>query len=298
MISLIMLSMLAAPCPTARAQEAAEKLLPAPSCADGWTMHEKATLFDKDSLFDRINGESELYFPYGFTVLAYARYESRQNPQIAIDADIYAMGSLLDAFGMFAKYRKKDDSEIAVGGGGTVSPSQLLFYQDRYFVRLQVTGTTHLEQHILLSCAKAISKNLPQNTGRPNELDLLHVPAVIKKSERYSAQNLLGYDFFRRGLIADAVLDGERAQVFVVLEQSPEAARVAIDLYHAYLKDSGLDVHADQQQGYTPLITVDPLYGNVYVEQMKRYLIGVIRFQKVLTARQIAEQVRNQIARK
>jgi hypothetical protein len=83
--------------------------------------------------------------------------------------------------------------------------------------------------------------------------------------------------------------------VFVVLEQSPESARVAVDQYRAYLKASGIDVHVDRQQVSLPLSTVDPLYGNVYVEQLGRYIIGAIRFKNVPTARQIVEQVRKRI---
>ena len=295
LIFLIILSMFFAAGPAAHAQSEGEKLLPAPSCAEGWSMDGKVALFDKDSLFDRINGESELYFPYGFAMLAYSRYASVKNPQIAIDADVYQMGSLLDAFGIFANYRRKDSREIGIGSGAVVSPSQLLFYQNRYYVRLQVTGTISVDQDVLVSCARAIARNLPQNAGRPNELELLAVPAVQKGSERYFARGLLGYAFFRRGLIADAVLDGEQAQVFLVLEQSPEAAREAADQYRSYLKVSGVDVHGDRQQNSIPLSTVDPLYGNVYMGLAGRYVIGAIRFKNVSTARQIVEQVRKRI---
>lgn len=278
--------------PAVQAQSGVKKLLPVPFCAEGWTLDGKVTLFDKDTLFDRVNGESELYFPYGFTVLAYARYASKQNPQIAIDADVYSMGSLLDAFGMFANYRKKDSIDIAVGAEGTLSASQVFFYQDRYFVRLQATGTTTLGQDILFACAGAIAKNLPQNKGRPNELDAFQVPAVAKKSERYVAQSLLGYDFFRRGLIAEAVLNSEPVQVFLVPEQSREAAARAFDQYRAYLKTAGSDVRVTEAQGRISLEAIDPLYGNVYVEQAGRFVIGAVRFKSAPAARQIVEQVR------
>ncbi len=93
---------------------AMETIMPVPACAEGWTLDGKVTFYDKETLFDRIDGESELYFPYGFQMLAYARYQNRQNPMIAIDADVYKMGSLLDAFGIFANYRRKDDSDAAL----------------------------------------------------------------------------------------------------------------------------------------------------------------------------------------
>ncbi len=273
----------------------AEKALPAQACAEGWVMDGKVALFDKDGLFDRINGESELYSPYGFEVLAYARYENKKDPKIAVDADVYTMGSLLDAFGMYANYRRKDSAEAGIGAEGTVTPSQLLFYQDRYLVRLQVTGATTLSPDVFLACARAISRNLPSNRGRPKELDAFMVPAVVKKSERYIAQSLLGYDFFRRGLIAEALLNGVPVQVFLVPEQSRDAARKTFDQYRTYLKLSGSDVRVTEARGRILLEAIDPLYGTVLVEQAGRHLIGAVRVNDGMAAKQLIEQLRSRV---
>ncbi|NTW58201.1 MAG: hypothetical protein HGA43_03435 [Nitrospirae bacterium] len=273
------------------AEHAVDKLLPAPACADGWVMDGKVTLYDTDSLFDRINGESELYFPYGFEKLAYTRYESRKDPRIALDADVYAMGSLLDAFGMFANYRRRDSTAATIGAEGTISSSQMIFYQDRYLVRLQVTGAAAIDQDVLLACGKAISQNLPLNTKRPKELDAFLVPAIVKKSERYIASSLLGYEFFRRGLIADAVLGKDEVQVFLVLEKSPDAARGAFDRYQAYLKTDGSSVRVTESPGRMSLEAVDPLYGAVVIQQSGRYVAGAARVKDRPAAKQLVEQV-------
>ncbi|HYA88195.1 MAG TPA: DUF6599 family protein [Nitrospirota bacterium] len=279
----------------APAQGGIEQFLPAPACLAGWTMDGKVTLYDKDTLFDRIDGEAELYFPYGFTALAYARYESKQNPNIAIDADVYTMGSQLDAFGMFANYRQKDSVDVIVGTEGTISPSQVFFYQDRYFVRLQVTGTTSLGEDILLGCARAIAKNLPQSVVRPKELEAFSAAGVIKKSERYLAQSLLGYDFFRRGLMADATVEGGTVQIFIVLEDSRDAARRAFDQYRSYLKASKKEIPVTEMADRIFLKTVDPLYGNVFVEQAGQYVIGVVRAKDSSSAMPLVEQLRKNL---
>lgn len=275
---------------------AMEKTLPAAACAEGWTMDGKPALFDKDTLFDRINGESELYFPYGFEALAYARYENKQDPKIAIDIDVYKMGSLIDAFGMFANYRRKDDADLAVGGQGTLSSSQVFFYQDRYFVRLQVTGATSAPRDAFLGCAQAVSQNLPVNASRPKELEAFAVPSVAKRSERYVAQSLLGYDFFRKGMIADAVLNNEQVQVFVVSEGSRDAAARTFDRYRSYLRTSKNIPVVVESKALTSLEAKDPLYGKVYVEQAGRFIIGVVRIKDGPAAKQLVEQVRAWLA--
>jgi len=277
------------------AGSSAEKALPAQACAEGWVMDGKVALFDKDGLFDRVNGESELYFPYGFEVLAYARYENKKNRSMAVDADVYTMGSLLDAFGMYANYRRKDAAEAGVGVEGTVTPSQLLFYQDRYLVRLQVTGATTIDQAVLRACAGAIAKNLPPSSGRPKELDAFMVPAVVKKSERYVAQSLLGYDFFHAGLIADAIVNGVPVQVFLIPERSRDAARKTFDQYRTYLNQSGSDARVTEAKGRILLEAIDPLYGTVLVEQAGRHLIGAVRVNDGRAAKQLIEQLRSRV---
>jgi len=285
-------------CPVGEADNALEKALPLPACAPGWTMDEPVMIYDKDTLFDRIDGEAELYFPYGFTVLASVRYASKENPLIAIDADIYKMGSLLDAFGMYANYRRKDDADVQVGAEGTVSSSQLFFYQDQYLVRLQATGTSNLDQSVFLVCAQAISKNLPSNLNKPKELEAFLIPPVVKKSERYIAQSFLGYDFFHRGLMGDAIFRGQEVQVFIIPADSQEAARKAFDQYCSYLKLSDKDVQRTRikARDQVSLKSVDPLYGNVMVMQTSRYLIGAIRVKDLSTVEQLIEQLRDRIS--
>ena len=298
-ITLMIIWLLYAPIAVSAVETDVTKALPDPACIEDWPMDGKVVLFDKDTLFDHINGESELYFPYGFEALGFARYANRNNPKSAFDADIYKMGSLLDAFGMYANYRRKDDVDVNVGAEGTASPSQLLFYQDRYFVRIQVTGATSLAQDLFIACGRAVSRNLPPNKGRPGELEILAgIPGVVTKSERYLAQSLIGYAFFRRGMIADVILGGEPVQVFVVFENSTDAARKAFDDYRSYLKTEGKEMSVIKAIDRISLTAVDPLYRGVFVEQSGPYLIGAIRMNEASAAKPIVEQLRERLLKR
>jgi hypothetical protein len=281
--------------PVLAADGSMENLLPARGCAQGWTLKDKAALFDKDTLFDHINGEAELYFPYGFDMLATATYMSRNNPEVWIVADVYKMASLLDAFGIYSNYRKADDASVNIGAEGFVSSSQLMFYQARYFVRLQVTGATSLGQDVFLACARSVSEKLPSSAQRAGELDAMKIPGIVPKTERYIAKSLLGYAFFRRGIIADALLPGERAQVFLVPEDSVSAAKETFDHYHSYLKAEGKNMQLQETQDYATMVAVDPLYGGVYVEQSGRYIIGAVRLKEPSSAVKLIEQLRERL---
>jgi hypothetical protein len=291
----ILLLTIHASVPVFAADGPTENLLPARGCAQGWTLKDKAALFDKDTLFDHINGEAELYFPYGFDMLATATYMNRKNSEVWIVADLYRMASPLDAFGIYSNYRKADAASVTVGAGGFVSSSQLMFYQDRYFVRLQVTGATSLGEDVFLACARSVSEKLPFNAKPVGELEAMKIPGMVPKTERYIAKSLLGYAFFHRGIIADALLEGELVQVFLVPEDSVSAARAAFDHYRSYLKGEGKNIQLQEGRDYVSIKAVDPLYGGVFVEQSDRYIIGAVRLKEPSSATRLIEQLRKRL---
>jgi hypothetical protein len=297
--ALLLLSLLfMPPVSTAAAENSAMlSILPAGGCGEGWVMEEKPGSFTVDTLFDHINGEAELYFPYGFDTLATARYAKKATSGSPFVADVYRMGSLLDAFGIWSNYRKAEAPACNVGADCFRSSSQLLFYQDRYFVRLQATDTPPPGQDVFLACGRAISAKLPPDKNRPAELDILNVPGIAPKTERYIAQSVLGYPFFRRGMTADAVIGGERTQVFVVIEDSAAAARKAFDEYHTSLKASGTILTSTESDGRPVIAANDPLYKGVYIEQSGRYLIGAIRLKDPSTAKPLVEELRARLGK-
>jgi len=250
------------------------KLLPPITCGAGWKMEWQPHFYDRETLSDRIDGEAELYFPYGFERMAAARYDSERNPAFGIDVEIYRMGSLLDAFGMYANYRQKEGSTLGVGAESNFSTSQLFFYQGRLFVHIQVTGTDDAGA-ALAECGRTVASRLPGGKNGPPELSALDRPEVVKGSERYLPQSLLGYDFLNRGIIADAVVEGTNLQVFLLLGTTSESASTAFERYRSQLhrrniEPGGKDVEL--------LEGLDPLYGPVMILKKGGCLAGALKF--------------------
>lgn len=293
---IILILTLAVSNPVRAADLSIKDVLPGKGFAGEWVIEDKVKLYDKETLFDHINGEAELYFPYGFDALATASYINNNNKELSVVADVYRMASVLDAFGIYSNYRKTNNLWVTIGAEGFLSSSQLMFYQDRYFVRLQVSGATNLPKDIFLACALAISGNLPAGSGQPKELEILKIPALVPKSERYLAQSLLGYVFFRRGIIADAKVQDEKMQIFVIHEDTPAAASKTFDQYHSYLKAEAQGIQMTEDPARMQVIAVDPLYGGVLVEQSGRYIIGAVRIKNTSVAKQLIEQLRGRIS--
>ncbi len=259
--------------PAAAAEKGVEDLLPA-QCAPGWSMEGKPATYTPQTLYKYIDGEAEMYLPYGFEKAATVRYSRIGGKGYGVVASIFRMGSLLDAFGIYASYRGPGVEPAAVGVEGFGDESQLMFYQDRYFVRIEVSGASKGDAAVFRSCAAAISKSLPAGRERPKELALIKVPGVVPLTDRYYPSGLLGYGFFGGGLTAESMLGAERVKIFVMLFPSAEAAVRGLEEYAAYLKTSKGGSQAPAGKDESLLHATDPLYKGMALSRSGRFVVG------------------------
>jgi len=273
-----------------------EKVIPAPGFSEGWTLEGKIKTFNPDNLYKHINGEAELYLPYGFKTLGAALYISKDSPDKALAADIYKMGSPLDAFGIYSRYRNPDAPEAKIGSGSFVNDSQLMFYQGSYFVQLSASGSTNPEPGAFIDCAWAIAKNIPGGSSRPAELEFLNISGITPRTETYISQSVLGYAFFKKGLTARAILDGESVRIFVILGESEKDAGDMFMRYTVYLKDAGVQPQINNKNSGATLITLDPLYKGLILRQSGRYLVGVSNLRDPLKGAPLIDKIELRIA--
>jgi hypothetical protein len=265
-----------------------EDLIPPNSCGAGWKIDGKPLFYDRDTLSDRIDGEAELYFPYGFDRMAAARYASEKSPGTGMDVEIFRMGSLLDAFGIYANYRQKDGRALAVGAESNLSASQLFLYQGRHFVHIQVTGTDDTNLDALAECVQTVVSRMPGNKNRPTELSAFDRLDVVKGTERYLPQSLLGYDFLNKGIIADAVVEGKNLQIFLLLGTTVESASAAFNRYRSQLAQGKIEPGGGSAAF---LEGVDPLYGPVIIIKKGDCLAGALKFCAEKGVRALLENV-------
>lgn len=259
----------------AAAQEAIKARLAEPPLPEGWTREGDIAVYDEKTLFELINGEAELYFPYRFQFCYEAAYVSASDAELSYAAEVYEMGSHLDAFGIYSNYRDVDEEFIAVGAQGFIGSTQIIFYQDRCFVKLREAGKLREDKDTLLAMAKAISQALPANTPPPPQLWALRFmqrAGIVPNTEKYTARSLLGYDFFQRGLAARAAMSEEgETRVFAVFHDSADAAKQTLDKYVAYLDE----FEGEHEWRDTVLLVKDPLHKGVLVQQVGANIVGV-----------------------
>jgi hypothetical protein len=262
------------------ADQSFEGLLPT-SCVPGWTMEGKVATYNPDNLYRYINGEAELYLPYGFKKAATVRYvkaaTSSGGPQEnGLVVNIFEMGSLLDAFGIYSNYRSSTLPQMKVGADGFLDETELMFYQGRYFVQIETSGTLTQEASLFQSCAEAVSGNLPGGREKPREIEFLKLAGAVALTEKYYPRGLLGYGFFGRGLTVEVTIGREPAKGLVILAGSEETARRIFDEYGMYLKKAKAVPQISRDKKGASLHVIDPLYKGTVLRQSGPFVVGVV----------------------
>ncbi|HHS12562.1 MAG TPA: hypothetical protein ENN03_02205 [bacterium] len=189
---------------------------------DGWEKTGEIVFYEPETLYDYINGEAELYHSYGFQRL---RTGTWTNPDdVSMVADVYDMGSPVNAFGLYSNYRYPDYNYEAIGTEAIVSEYDLRYFQDRYVVEIRASDASRETESAMRLLAKKISAVLPDTAGWPRLLQSLPAEGQTEKTLRYTARGTLNQSFFPEGLTASYEIDGEKVLAFMVFFPSLSSA--------------------------------------------------------------------------
>jgi hypothetical protein len=260
-----------------------ESLLPKKDLPEGWTLAEGPQTYTKKTLFERINGEAELFFKYGFQKSVFAIYQNKKNRENQVELDIYDMGNVLQAFGVFSRFRNED----RLGGFGLDSfldDHSALFYQGKYFVMLYAPEAN---QEILRQFSKLISLKISDPSPPPKEISYFPKSGLKPGSIQYFPEGLLGHQFLKRGFQgtyvekAEGKAEDKTLKLFLAIFQNSQMAINALKEFRDDLSKKGkassgsiIEFEAKALKGE------DPYQGKVMVVQKGFYLLGVVGFEK------------------
>ena len=267
-------ALLLAALPLGAAEKAVETILPQ-ACTDGWVREGQVSVYTSENLYKYIDGEAELYMPYGFQRAATVMYVKPGSKEGGLVVNVFEMGSLLDAFGIYGNYRSPSVDRVAVGAEGFADESELMFFKDKYFAQIMASGTLTQERPLFLACANSLAAAMPGKAAMPPELELLRVAGLVPASEKYFPEGLLGYGFLGKGLTAEVMLPSGQVKAFVVLRDSPDGMERTIDAYVKYLRDSKAPLEVSRNSRGTIIRATDPLFKGVVLQQSGRYGAGV-----------------------
>jgi len=186
-----------------------------------WTAAEPARTFGPDNLYEEIDGEAELFLPYGFQELTVGFLRPAGNEKADVHLELFRHATQRDAFGIFSQHRFPDQEVIRVGTSETiVSATSLDFFRGTYFVRIRAasraTGRSDLEK-----LGRELSDLLPGTGDPPPETQALRIPGLVDGSIVFHRRAVLGYEALAPGYEAKYLESGTAATLILI---TPEDA--------------------------------------------------------------------------
>lgn len=164
-----------------------------PGSYSGWKLSDSSVAYDRESIFDYINGAGEVYRSYSFQQVSVFHYQSDGHPDIL--AELFDMGSDGDAYGVFSYARENE--QAGIGQAYEYRGGLLCFWQDRFYVCLSTPKLTTESKEALFSIARKIDSLLPTSGKKPDLVDMLPPQDLVLSGVRYfHTHPSLNYHYF------------------------------------------------------------------------------------------------------
>lgn len=204
----------------------------------GWTMQDEVEVYDRETIFDYIDGAGEIYLMYGFQKVAVFRLVRAAEPDISVE--VFDMGSSEDAFGIFSHAREGE--ELGIGQGSEYRGGVLCFWKAHFFVCIVPQNETAETKRAVGDLAEKIAENIQLTGAKPNILDCLPEEGLVERSVRYFHKHTsLNYHYFlasenilQLGEHTEAVLGRygpELGSLLCIRYQNQQQAKDALDSF-------------------------------------------------------------------
>jgi hypothetical protein len=196
---------------------------PAPDCAlvPGWTQQGDSRAYDPETLFDYMNGNSEGYFAYGFTLMKGVTCTNAAGDQLVLDVSELADPDR--AWGFFVTNRDQRSAVETLGSGGQVLPRRATFAKGRYYVEIAASPDKD-HRASLRPFVEAMIARVPGEAHVPEAVSFFPSEGLDAASIRLVPESVLGLRALRTGFVAQYA----DARAFVAAEKDAATAGAAL----------------------------------------------------------------------
>ena len=226
--------------------------------------HGEIETYTPENLWEKINGEAELFRRFDVVGAAFARYEHRSDIDRSLEIAVYDFPDSLSAFGIFATFTSPDEPREDLGNGAVIGEYQGYLWHGRHFVTANAFGPPEERAASLRNALTGIASSLGPAPALPPPLErFMRVadPATVS----YRPDHLLGREVLPPGLEGD-LTGGTR--IFRATEAG--ASEGILSAYRAFLENPT----EGKRDGITLLSGTDPLLGPVTIAIRGEHLAG------------------------
>lgn len=224
----------------------------------------KIETYSTETLWEKINGEAELFRRFGFLGAAFARYEQPGDIDRSLEVAVYVLPDSLSAFGLFATFTSPEEPQAEFGNGAVIGSYQGYLWHGGYFVIVSAFGPAEDRALAVKEAISRIAATLDPPPPTPPSLEAFRKvvdPATIS----YRPDHLFGREVLPPGLEGN-LTGGTR--IFAAMEKV--LADEILAAYSILLEDP----REWQDGGATLLSGTDSFLGPVIIAATEDRLAG------------------------
>ena len=233
----------------------------------GWKISPEVEMFNKDNLYERINGAAPLFFENNFQEMTSMVYTKGED-YITIQA--YRHATPEDAFGMYASERSSDMNHYEeIGGEAQGDEYGLFFFSDCIYVKMSANNEGEEITEAMKEIAKGLAEKIDPEADYPVLFELFPEEGAIPYTESYISTNYIGHEFLKSAYTLNYILDEKEIQAFVIDAETYESAKQILREYFKFTKQ------AEEELIEGDLLIKDRYNGDIPVFWQGRYIMGV-----------------------
>lgn len=200
---------------------------------DGWHLGTTIEHYNVASMYNKINGRSELYMAYDVRGLSWATFSPDNESGRFIDVFAYDMRSVEGAFGIYAIERETNQPPIDIGREGYLTDGNHYFWVGNWYIYVQSSKEDEFGTSAGYAVAKALAARIP-DSGKPvSGLDLLPRQGIVHDSITFYKTDAMSLDFMTRTFMARYAHGDGLASCFV---SKRDTAEDAVDIRRQYIE--------------------------------------------------------------
>ncbi|MFC1489141.1 DUF6599 family protein [Thermodesulfobacteriota bacterium] len=253
--------------------------------------------FGPDNLYEKINGQAELYLSAGFVRLKSQWFSETEDAGAMFEVYIFHMGDVLNAFSVYGAQRGDDAQEIDLGQFAYQTKNSLFLVHGPYYV--EMISATPSEN--MLPKMKSLAQNFVIDTRVDSKsiegLELFPKENLDPGSISLIARDAFGLDGLDRVFTAAYTIGGNKVTAFISKRKTPQEAKdLLIGCHKYFLAFGGKDITSDLAIKDVKVIEMMDTFDIIF--SFDSYLAGIHEASVKTEAESVAELLAKSLRKK
>lgn len=247
-------------------------------------------VFGPNNLYEKINGQAELYLSAGFVRLKSQWFAEVKNPDSLFEVYVYHMGDELNAFSIYSTQRIDDARKVDLVPFAYHTENSLYLVHGPYYVEI-ISAT--LSENILptmISLAQNFIKDTPVDKKSIEEFRFFPKENLNQGSMSLIARNAFGFDGLNRVFTATYNIDGSKVMAFISKQKNPQEAKdLAVGFHKYFITFGGKDMKPNVVIKGAKMVGIMNTFEIMF--PLNSYLVGVHEASSKTQAEALAEKL-------